>query len=127
MKNIYFGIAFVAILAFVACSDSDDNEPDNSEPSSSSGQIFHISSACYVTANGYSLCWENEKMTDEKCAGITEKYRTMGAETYDFREFCPDEGITSKCTSETGEVNAYIYGHAVPTCQMIAKLKIDEY
>jgi len=35
MKNIYFGLAIAAILSFSACSD--DNDPNDNNPSSSSG------------------------------------------------------------------------------------------
>jgi len=127
MKNIYFGIAFTAILALSACSD-DDSEPDNNVPSSSSGPISHISPACYVPAkDGYFLCWETVDMTETICGKIADKYKDLGAMTGEFMTSCPDEGLTTSCSSPTGEVNAYIYGQPVmPTCQLIVNLKIDE-
>jgi len=132
MKNIYFGVAIAAILSLSACSDDDEDNKEqssnpNSTPSSSSCPISHISPACYVTANGYSLCWENEKMTEEKCNNIIKKYKDMGAIAGEFKDSCPDEGIKTSCSSETCEVNAYTYGNPIPTCEMIAKIKIDEY
>jgi len=90
MKNIYFGVAFAAILSFSACSE--DTEPDKSSSSSnpssssslnlssSSNQISHPIPACLISAKNlqvsmdFSLCWESATMTQEKCDQIAADY-----------------------------------------------------
>jgi len=120
MKSIYFGVAIATILTFSACGE---NENDNNEPSSSSDVSSSSSSgsnpsvACYISANipsmsmKFSLCWESETMTQSKCDGIANDYKSSGAGDGKIEDSCP-ENETDKCSNDKGTVYIYNQGTA---------------
>jgi len=128
MKNIYFGVAIAAILSFSACSE--DTEPDKSSssstPSSSSnsGPISRVNKSCFVIANppqppgfNFSLCWESETMTQEKCDKIADDYKAF-VTSYEMKPSSPCPDSEDNCHPENGQGNVFRYNNGTSPIPM---------